>query len=196
MRSKSVSALLWLVAVLVLIGGAGLVALSAWARPLTDADAAVGAGRLDVALERYRASEARFDRLPVTKQLMPAAYESTIANQLWLQYRLERYDALLEKASTGPAIAPAHFWAGCALFKKGEAEKEPEARLGWLGRASDEFRKALEQSPADWDVKYNYELTEKLLAELRKQPKTPPKQLLQLLRPQPKEGSKPTKKVG
>jgi tetratricopeptide (TPR) repeat protein len=187
---------LWFVAVLALAGGAGLAAVSAWTRPLAEADAAVRAGKLDVALERYKASEARFDKLPVAKQLMPAAYESTIANQLWLQYRLERYDSLLDQASTSPAIAPAHFWSGCALFKKGEAEKESEARLGWLGRASDEFRKALEQSPEDWDVKYNYELTEKLLAELRKQPKTPPKQLLQLLRPQPKEGGKPTKKVG
>lgn len=181
---------------LALVAGTGLVVVSAWTRPLAEADAAARAGQYEAALDKYAATEARFDRLPVSKQVLPAAYEASIANQLWLQYQMERYDALLEKASVSPPIAPAHFWAGCALFKKAQAEEQPEARLGWLGRASEEFRKALEDTPDDWDVKYNYELSEKLLAELRKQPKTPPKQLLQLLRPQPKEGGKPIRKVG
>jgi hypothetical protein len=196
LRSGIISAALWVAAVLALLAGIGFVAVAAWSRPLSEADAAARGGQYDVALERYAATEARFDRLPVTKQLMPDAYTASIANQLQLKYQLQQYDAVLEKASTSPAVAPTHFWAGCALFKKAEAEQESEARLGWLGRASDEFRKALEQAPDDWDVKYDYELTERLLAELRKQPKTPPKQLLQLLRPQPKEGGKPTRKVG
>jgi hypothetical protein len=49
---------------------------------------------------------------------------------------------------------------------------------------------------ADWDTKYDFELVTKLAAELRKQPKTPPNQLMQLLRPQPKPGAKPVKRVG
>jgi hypothetical protein len=196
LKAGSISVFLWLAAVLALIAGAGLVVASAWTRPLVEADRAVRAEQYDVALERYAATEARFDKFPITKQLMPNAYESSIANQFWLQYQLQRYDAILEKASTAPPFAPTHFWTGCALFKKAQTEEQPEARLGWLGRASDEFRKALEDTPDDWDVKYNYELSEKLLAELRKQPKTPPKQLLQLLRPQPKEGGKPVRKVG
>lgn len=188
--------MLWVVALLALLSGAALVAVSLWTRPLAEADRAARAGQYDVALERYAATEARFDRLPVAKQVMPAAYEASVANQLRLHYELQHYDALLEKASIAPPIAPTHFWTGCALFKKAQVEEQAEARLGWLGRASEEFRKALEDTPDDWDVKYNYELSEKLLAELRKQPKTPPKQLLQLLRPQPKEGGKPVRKVG
>ena len=56
--------------------------------------------------------------------------------------------------------------------------------------------KALELAPNDWDTRYNYELTRRLLAELRKQPKTPPKQMMQLLRPQPKTGNQPAKRIG
>jgi hypothetical protein len=64
-----------------------------------------------------------------------------------------------------------------------------------LSRAEDEFRKAIEAAPDDWDTKYDFELTTRLAAELRKQPNTPPKQLMQLLRP-PTAGQKAPRKVG
>jgi hypothetical protein len=195
-KIRPISSAVWIVSVLALVAGAGLVVLSAWTSPLAAAEEAARAGELERALERYGAAEARFDRLPVTKQLMPAAYYSSVENQLWLQYRLRLYDALLEKAAASPSIAATHFWTGCALFEKAQDEENAEARLGWLGRASEEFRKALERAPGDWDTKYNYELTERLLAELRKQPKTPPKQMLQLLRPEPKAGGRPGRRVG
>ena len=196
MKRAAISPALWFLAVLALVCGAGLVALSAWSRPLTDGRHAADAGRLEQALEHYAAGEARFDRIPVTKQILPAAYHGTIANQLSLQYRLQRYDDLIDKAAASPSIAPVHFWAGSALFTKASGEEDPEIRLGWLGRAAEEFRKALERTPDDWDTKYNYELTSRLLDELRKQPKTPPKQMLQLLRPEPKTGGRPGRRVG
>src|SRR5439155_279360 len=49
---------------------------------------------------------------------------------------------------------------------------------------------------ADWDTKFDFEMVTRLAAELRKQPKTPPNQLMQLLRPQPKPGAKPVRRVG
>ena len=64
------------------------------------------------------------------------------------------------------------------------------------GQAPAEFKKALERAPEDFDTKYNHELTQRLIQETKKQPKTPPNQLMQLLRPQPKPGAKPIKRVG
>src|SRR5439155_27094197 len=87
-------------------------------------------------------------------------------------------------------------WAGCAFFDKARAEENAEARLGWLSRAEEEFRRAVEAAPDDWDTTFNFELTTRLAAELRKQPKTPPNQLMQLLRPEPKAGARPVKRVG
>jgi hypothetical protein len=196
LNRPALSPVLWLLSVLALVCGMGLVALAVWSQPLAEARKAADAGRLQEALERYAASEARFDRLPLTKELLPAAYRGSVATQLWIQYQLEQYDELLEKAAASPSIAPVHFWAGCALFAKARNEETAEARLAWLGRAADEFRTALERTPDDWDTKYNYELTRRLLEELRKQPKTPPKQMLQLLRPEPKASGRPGRRVG
>jgi hypothetical protein len=119
-----------------------------------------------------------------------------MANELWLLHRLQRYDELVDAAQRAPEHAQPHFWSGAAFFEKARAEEKPEPRLGWLTRAEEEFRRAVEANPDDWDTKYDFELVTKLAAELRKQPKTPPNQLMQLLRPQPKPGSKPVRRVG
>ncbi len=102
----------------------------------------------------------------------------------------------IDKAERAPEEANPHFWAGCAFVDKARVEASAEARLGWLTRAEEEFRRAVEATPDDWDTKFNFELTTRLAAELRKQPKNPPNQLMQLLRPQPKAGAKPPKRVG
>lgn len=186
----------WAAFLLALLCGLGLLAGTAWLRPLEEGQAAAEQGRLEEALARYAAAEARFDRVPLGKQLLPSAHAASQANQLWVLYRLGRHDALLEKAALAVPQAPVHFWSGCALFSRAMEEVEAEARVGWLSRASEEFRKALALAPDDWDVKYDYELTERLLAELRKDPEKPPKELLQLLRPKPKQGRGPAPRVG
>jgi tetratricopeptide (TPR) repeat protein len=187
---------LWTVGVVAAVVGAALLWFSSWRQPLLDADAAAAAGEWSRALERYQAAEARFNDMPVAQRALPRVYRATLANQLAAQYRLGDLDTLLEKADGIPATASSHFWAGSALFARSKAEENAEARLGWLGRATDEFKAALELEPDNWDVIYNYELSKRLFDELRKKPKTPPKQLLELLRPQPKEGNKPVKRVG
>jgi len=130
------------------------------------------------------------------KQALSTEYNRIVSNELWLLYRLERFDQTIDKAERAPEGAQPHFWAGCAFFDKARAEENAEARLGWLSRAEEEFRRAVEAAPDDWDTKFNFELTTRLAAELRKQPKTPPNQLMQLLRPEPKAGARPVKRVG
>jgi tetratricopeptide (TPR) repeat protein len=179
-----------------LLAGLGAIAYARWTRAVSDADAALAQGQLERALTGYATAETRFDNFAAAKQMFPAEYNRVVSNQLWVLYRLERYDDAIEKAERAPEGAAPHFWAACAFFEKARAEEKPEPRLGWLSRAEEEFRRAVEASPADFDVKYDFELTTRLAAELRKQPKTPPNQLMQLLRPQPKAGQKPVKRVG
>ncbi len=186
----------WAVMVSAFLSGSALLAAAAWLGPLAEGDRALREGRFEVALERSAAAEARFDRLPVAKQALPAAHAASQENQLWLLYRLGRHDALIERAATSSPSAAVHFWAGCALFAKARGEENAEARLSWLGRAGDEFKRALVLDPGDWDTKFNHELTQRLLLELRKEPRTPPSQLLQLLRPKPKEGRPPARRAG
>lgn len=181
--------------VVALVAAGALLAYARWTRPIADADRALAAGELDRALEGYAAAEARFDRLPQAKQAFRAEYARVLENELWALYRLERYDVLVERAAGMQPGAPS-FWAGCALFQKARAEEDAQARLGLLGRAEEEFRKALQAAPADWDAKFNYELTARLADELKKQPRATPSKLMQLLRPQPKGGAPPARRVG
>ena len=181
---------------IVLVAGVGAIAYARWTHSLADADRAVAEGRLEQALASYADADARFDRSAAAKQLFASDYSHAMANRLWILYRLERYDEVIDVSARAPERALPHFWAGAAFFEKGRAEEKPEARLGWFGRAEEEFRRAVESAPADWDTKFDFELVTRLAAELRKQPQTPPKQLMQLLRPQPKPGAKPVKRVG
>jgi hypothetical protein len=190
------SALVWSVGIMMLACGAALIWFSTWRQPLLDADAAAAAGDWSRALDRYAAAEARFNEWPIAQRLFPTVYRATLANQLAAHYRLGSLDAVLKKAETIPATAASHFWVGSALFETSKVEQNADARLGWLGRATDEFKAGLELEPGNWDAIYNYELTKRLFEELRKKPKTPPKQLLELLRPQPTATNKPVKRIG
>jgi tetratricopeptide (TPR) repeat protein len=181
--------------VLLLAAGVGLIGYARWTGPLEAADAAVADGRYDQAVAGYQAAEARFDALPAMKQFLQIEHTRAVSNHLLALYRLERYDEVIELAQKAPASSQPNFWSACAFFRKAIVEESPEARLGWLSRAEEEFRKAIEASPDDWDTKFDYELTTRLASELRKQPNTPPKQMMQLLRP-PTAGAKPPRRTG
>jgi len=182
--------------ILVLLAGGAALAYARWTGPIAEGDRASADGRVEQALAAYAHAEGRFDRLGAAKQMFAGDYTRVIDNELWALYRLGRYDDTIEKADRAPDGAQPHFWSGCAFFEKARAEDKPEARLGWMSRAEEELRRAVEAAPDDWDTKYDFELVTRLAAELRKQPKTPPNQLMQLLRPQPKAGAKPARRVG
>jgi tetratricopeptide (TPR) repeat protein len=188
-------ALVSTVVVLLLVSGLTLVGYARWTGAIRDADAALASGNLEQAIAGYQKAEARFDALPAAKQIVPAEHTRSVGNHLWALYRLKRYDEVIDLAQKAPPESAPHFWSACAFFQKASVEEKPEARLGWLSRAEEEFRKAVEAAPDDWDTKYNFELTTRLSAELRKQPNTPPRQLMQLLRP-PTPGNKPPRRTG
>ena len=103
---------------------------------------------------------------------------------------------MIDLAQKAPAAASPNVLVRVRVLPEGDRRgTAPEARLGWLSRAEEEFRKAIECAPDDWDTKFDFELTTRLAAELRKQPNTPPKQMMQLLRP-PTAGTKPPRRTG
>ena len=183
------------IVVLLLVSGAALLGYARWTSPIERADAALADGRFEEAITGYQIAEARFDALPAMKQLLPIEHTRAVGNHLLALYRLKRHDEVIDLAQKAPAAASPNFFSGCAFFQKAIVEEAPEARLGWLSRAEEEFRKAIEASPDDWDTKFDFELTTRLASELRKQPNTPPKQMMQLLRP-PTAGAKPPRRTG
>jgi tetratricopeptide (TPR) repeat protein len=181
--------------VILLAAGLTLMGYARWTASIREADAALAEGQIEQAIARYQIAETRFDTVPAIKQLVATEYTRAVSNHLGALYTLKRYDEVIDLAQKAPPESSPHFWSGCAFFQKADAEEKPEARLGWLTRAEEEFRKAVEEAPYDWDTKFDYELTTRVSAELRKQPNTPPKQMMQLLRP-PTPGSKLPRRTG
>lgn len=187
--------LFW-VSLLLLLAGAVLLGAAWWVRPIQEAEQAMQDHDIDRALGLYAIAEGRFDRISVTKRLLPRMYSLAVINQLSSLYELQRYDAVIDKANQEGSSQEAPFWAGCALFAKGAMEEKPEARLSWLSQSQEEFRRVLDALPNDWDAKFNFELTGRLIAALRKEPKTTKQEMMQLLRPPPKSQREPTRKIG
>lgn len=184
-------------AVLIFLAGIAAIAYSWWSRPIAAGDAALADNQYGHALGDYAAAEARFDRIPVTRQLFATEYNRVIANQIWLLYRLGRYDETIEKAERASEAAMPHFLAACALFHEVDGEKKPDARQQWVNRAQEEMRRALDVSPQDWDTKFDFELMTRLQKTLVTKPQSLTIQQMHLLRPQPfNPDGKPTKRVG
>ena len=176
--------------ILLLVGGLAAIACARWTRPSP------------TETMRWPQAAARappHDRRGAVRSYVSARSHArlrAVAAQLWIDYRLERYDAVIEKAQQSPDEAAPHFWAGLAFYAKSRGDGKPEEQFAWLTRAEDELRRAVEAAPDDWDTKYDYELVTRLASALRKQPKVPPNQLMQLLRPQPRATVRPGRHVG
>jgi tetratricopeptide (TPR) repeat protein len=178
--------------VLVLIAGGAVLAYARWTRPITEADAELAAGQLEPALASYAVAEARFDQIAPLKQAFSSEYNRVVANQLWVLYKLGRYDDTIDKAQHAPDGAMPHFWAGLALYRKSEAEKKPDARVQLVNGAQQELYRAVEGFPEDWDSKYNFELVSRVQNSLRPRPK-PAEEKTILIRPE--DSKKPNKPV-
>jgi hypothetical protein len=183
-------------ALLLLLGGAAAIACARWLHPVAEADEALAAGDWERARLSYALAEARFDRLPAVRQLLARDYARVVGAQMWIAYHQQRYDEVIDKAQHAPAAAEPHLWSGLAFYAMSRGDGKPDQQFGWLSRAEEELRRAVEAAPADWDAKYDFELVTRLAAALRKSPKVPPNQLMQLLRPQQRPAAKSGRHIG
>ena len=183
-------------AVLLFFTGCALIAYARWTQPIADADAAMAAGDVALALKSYAVAEQRFDSMPLLKRVLSSEYDRIVANQLRLLFHTDRNQATVDKAARAPEGANPHFWAAAACFEQGRLEDDPSSRLAWFGRAQQELIKTVSAAPNDWDAKYDLELALRLTFELRRRPETPPGDVMKLLRPEPAPGSVPTKRKG
>src|SRR6478672_10887557 len=110
---------------LLLVGGAAALASARWLRPIADADAALAAGDLERARLAYALAEARFDRAPVTRRLLPQEYDRVVGAQLWIDYRMQRFDEVIDRAQHAPDGAEPHLWSGLAFYAKSRGDGKP-----------------------------------------------------------------------
>ena len=77
---------------LLLVSGAAAVASARWLRPIGEGDEALAAGDWERARLAYALAESRFERAPVTRQVLPREYARVVGAQLWIAYHQQRYD--------------------------------------------------------------------------------------------------------
>lgn len=161
--------------------GVALVMAGRWCGPMVAAQRAFEEGRVQEALVGYRTAEQRLTG-SLIKRAMPSLYDTAVSNELAIMYSLKQFDDVIAKAGTIGTPA-ARFWAGCALFAKADYDISDKNRLNWMAQAQQEFRTAIEGAPDDFDARFNFELTARLIAAMKQDPTVERPKDLQLLTP-------------
>lgn len=150
-----------------------LLAYGIWLLQLERGARAVAHGELDAAADIYASAERPFHS--VLSRLFPDHYSRTVFPQVALLYNRGKTDEAIGKLERSAARSPAlaeraefSFWNGNVLLRRAVENDDPDVIVKNLYAAGAQFRKALEASPADWDIKYNYELVQYMLSEQEK----------------------------
>ena len=156
----------------------------------------------DAAIEAFAQLETGFRDRWWLARLFPADRDRVSANYLRLLYAQGDYDKVIEEGETlllvdtDPAEA-VRYWLGNAYYRKAVATDvpvEPEEAVAWLRRAGEQYQEAIGRSSLDWDLKYNHELVQTLLARMNT--KASEEKVFDLLRPQDKNGPQPPQPTG
>lgn len=146
------------------------IAYGFWLLQLERGARAVAHGDLPRAASIYSAAEWPFPS--VLARVFPDGYSRAAFPKIGALYNSGKTgDAAqeLERAvSRAPSLserAEYAFWNGNILLRRALEATDTEIILKHLYAASTHFRKAIEATPDDWDIKYNYELVQQLLYE-------------------------------
>lgn len=141
-----------------------------WLLQLERGARAVAHGDLQRAVAIYDAAEWPFPS--VLARIFPDGYGRAVFPKIGALYNSGKTgDAAqeLERAATrAPSLTerPEYaFWSGNVLLRRALEATDTEIILKHLYAASANFRKAVEAAPENWDIKYNYELVQQLLAD-------------------------------
>lgn len=162
-------------------------------------------GELDRATALYTSAEWPFPSFMA--RLFPDHYSRAVFPKIAVLYnRGKTSDVVveLERATTrAPSLAERPefaFWSGNVLLRRALEATDSEIIIKHLYAAGALYRKALEAAPEDWDIKYNYELVQHVLAEQEREKEkeqSKMKSILERIRtitePAPKEPPPPEK---
>ncbi|HET7681505.1 MAG TPA: hypothetical protein VFK79_15380 [Xanthobacteraceae bacterium] len=176
-----------------------------WLLQLERGARAVAHGELDTAAALYTSAEWPFPSF--LARVFPDHYGRAVFPKIALLYNrgktgdaaveLERATARAPSLAERPEFA---FWSGNVLLRRALEATDSEIIIKHLYAAAAHYRKALEVSPDDWDIKYNYELVQHVLAEQeqeKEKEQSKMKSILERIRtitePAPKEPPPPEK---
>ncbi len=159
----------------ILIASVVLLGYADWLRGIAGANKALAAGDSGTARQMYDTAARRIGVVPLAGELLPAGYRQLVFNRVRVFYAENRDEELIHFLEGAVALTPHlaedaeyHFWLGNVQFRRAIAQKEKQQTQSGLQQAAESYRRALAASPDDWDIKYNYELSSRLLERLRK----------------------------
>ena len=176
-----------------------------WLLQLERGARAVAQGELDSATALYTSAKWPFPS--ILARVFPDHYSRVVFPKIALLYnRGMTGDAVVEleqATARAPSLAERPefaFWSGNVLLRRALEATDSEIIIKHLYAAAAHYRKALEASPDDWDIKYNYELVQHVLAEQeqeKEKEQSKMKSILERIRtitePAPKEPPPPEK---
>lgn len=183
-----------------------------WWLQIARGDDAWRRGEYTVAAQRYARAERPLAAAPWLARLLEGDYAHLVFRQAGLLYARRQDDEVVDKleqaAQTAPMLAqdpeyvPQYaFWSGNVFLRRAIHHPDPEAMMKDLQAALGWYQKGVEAAPDDWDLKYNYELVKRILAEKdrdRKKEDAKVKSILERIRtimePAPKELPPPEKR--
>ena len=146
-----------------------LISYARWLRGIADGNRALANGDIAAARQAYEAA-ARRNMAPRNP-----GYRQLVFNRARALYESNQDEELTRMLETEVVRAPLladdseyHFWMGNVQFRRALAQKDKQALQAGLQQAVESYRRALIVAPDDWDAKYNYELTSRLLDGMRK----------------------------
>jgi tetratricopeptide (TPR) repeat protein len=156
----------------VLLLSVALVGYGAWLLQLERGARAADRGDVDAAANIYASAERPFTRISALAWLLPDQYSRSVFPQVALLYRRGKTKDATAKLEQAGVAAPAlseraefAFWSGNVLLRQAMDEEDPDLIMKNLYAAGEHYRKALATVPDDWDLKYNYELVQYLIAQ-------------------------------
>jgi len=186
----------WLIVSILFLSGLLLINFSSWIEPYIQGQQKLNQENYTESLKYFDQASERFASSDIAKKILPDIYTAIWGNQFHILYQLGDYDTLFEKVSTSPISASIHHWTGCAFFRRaGEHSDDAREQIVWLERASGEFLSVLKLEPENWNAKYNFELTNRLIDGLKNEEEAPP-QILEILLPRPRQGEQPSRLTG
>jgi tetratricopeptide (TPR) repeat protein len=156
----------------------------------------------DAAVDAFAQLDGSFRERWWLARILPADRDRVAGNYLRLLYARGDYDRVIEEGEAmllgdeDPSEL-VRYWLGNAYYRKAVATDppvEPEEAVAWLRRAGEQYQEAIARSSMDWDLKYNHELVQTLLARMNT--KASEEKVFDLLRPQDKNGPQPPQPRG
>ncbi len=161
-------------ALLVLAVSLLLLSYASWVREIAEANRALSNEDHATAEQDYLAAEKRGAHLLMPAQFLYWEDRVLLFGRVRLLNRDKKYAELahlLEGAAQHfPELAndsEYHFWMGIVEYQKAVSETDKQAVRTDLQQASESFKTSLSGAPNDWDAKYDFELTARMLAGMR-----------------------------